>query len=84
MTMTMEWRVVAELSRQMDKDQFEKSWKATPGFFVHIPVQFEFDGCRVLITIRSTSNPEWKTDDLRWVFKTVLRRLDQNCNVKWL
>jgi hypothetical protein len=47
-------------------------------------VDFEFTGRRVSITIESSLSGQWQSDDFHRTFSGAIRRLDQNCNVRWL
>jgi hypothetical protein len=47
-------------------------------------VEFGFSGRRVSITVHSDLPGEWRSEDLHRTFSAAVRRVDRNCNVRWL
>jgi hypothetical protein len=77
-------RFIAELSKLVDKSEFERSWQSDTARKPDFKVEFDFTGRRVYITIHSDLPGEWPSDELYRIFSAVIRRIDRSCNVRWL
>jgi hypothetical protein len=77
-------RFIAELSKLVDKSEFERSWQSDTARKPDFKVEFGFSGRRVSITVHSDLPGEWPSDDLYRIFTAVIRRIDRSCNVRWL
>ena len=77
-------RFIAELSKLVDKSEFERSWQSDTARKPDFKVEFDFTGRRVYITVHSDLPGEWPSDELYRIFTAVIRRIDRSCNVRWL
>jgi hypothetical protein len=83
-------RFIAELSRPIEKAEFERSWSshesldATQANATQAKVEFAFDGRRVSAVVHSDSSHQWPSVSFRQSFSAAIRRLDGVCNVRWL
>ena len=77
-------RFIAELSKLVDKAEFERSWQSDTARKPDFKVKFDFTGRRVYITVHSDLPGEWPSDVLYRIFAAVIRRIDRSCNVRWL
>jgi hypothetical protein len=77
-------RFIAELSKLVDKSEFERSWQSDTARKPDFKVEFDFTGRRVYITVHSDLPGEWPSDELYRIFSAVIRRIDRSCNVRWL
>jgi hypothetical protein len=78
-------RFVAELSKAIDRADFEKCWRADPRVTdSNTKVEFVFTGSRVSAAVHSESESPWPSDNFHSTFSAAIRRLDRQCNVRWL
>jgi hypothetical protein len=77
-------RFIAELSNLVDHAEFERSWRGDTSRKPAFKVEFGFSGRRVSITVHSDLPGEWRSEDLHQTFAEAVRRVDRNCNVRWL
>ena len=77
-------RFIAELTSLIDKAEFERSWQRDAVINSNFAVQFRFDGRKVSMTVESGSANHWQPDSFHQTFSAAIRRVDQNCNIRWL
>lgn len=77
-------RFVAELSRNVDPAEFEKSWLSDPKLGKDPKVDFVFAGQRVSACIHTETAGQWPSANFRQTFSAAIRRLNGACNVRWL
>ena len=77
-------RFIAELSSLIDKDAFDNSWQSDCVANPNCSVRFGFDGRRVSISIESTQTDRWVSVSFQRTFSSAVRRVDHNCNVRWI
>jgi hypothetical protein len=78
-------RFVAELSAAIEKADFERSWQSDESLHgKHPKVEFTFDQRRVLAVINSDSTERWASASFYRVFSAAVRRIDRDCNIRWL
>jgi len=75
---------IAQLSNQIDKSAFEKSWQSESGLSSDFKVDFVFDCQKVSINIESKGPGRWQSDNFQRTFSKAIRRVDQSCNVRWI
>ena len=75
---------IAEFSNLIDKAEFERSWQRDAVINSNFAVQFRFDGRRISMMVESRSINHWQSDSFHQTFSAAIRRVDQNCNVRWL
>jgi hypothetical protein len=75
---------IAELSNIVDHSEFERSWLVDSAKRLAFKVDFGFSGRRVSIRVHSNLPGEWRSNDLHQAFAEAIRRVDRNCNVRWL
>lgn len=75
---------MAQLSGDIDKLQFEQSWKSDGAIDPGLDVVFGFVGRTVSIKITSDLSNQWKSDALHRTFSSAIHRVDQRCNIRWL
>jgi hypothetical protein len=74
-------RFVAELSRSIEKVDFERSWPVNGS---RPKVDFVFDGRRITAAVHSDASNQWPSASFHETFSTTIRRLDRTCNVRWI
>jgi hypothetical protein len=77
-------RFIAELSSLIDKEAFDNSWRSDGVANPNYSVDFGFVGRRVSITIESTQADRWGSVSFQRTFSSAVRRVDHNCNVRWI
>jgi len=77
-------RFVAELTNLIDKAEFERSWQRDAVINPNFAVQFRFDGRKVSMMVENRSANHWQSDSFHQAFSAAIRRVDQNCSVRWL
>jgi hypothetical protein len=77
-------RFVAELSSPIEKADFERSWQSGPGRDARPKVEFAFMGPRVSVVVHSDIEDRWPMANFYQAFSATVRRLNSNCNVRWL
>ena len=78
-------RLIAELSHNIEKTEFERSWQTDQSLNDTQPkVEFAFAGRRVSVTIHSAVSDKWPSDSFHKTFSAAIRRVDGVCNIRWL
>ena len=77
-------RFIAELSRPVDKTDFDKSWKSDPAVNREPKTEFVFKGRIISVLVHSDPSAPWPSPSFRQTFSTIIRRIDGICNVRWL
>lgn len=78
-------RFVAELSTLIEQAAFERSWHCDESLIGMQPkVEFTFDHRRVMAVIDSDPSERWVSTSFYRTFSAAIRRIDRNCNVRWL
>ena len=77
-------RFMAQLSRPLDKIEFEKSWHSHPGWQSQPQVEFAFAGSMVSALVHTDDAAKWPSAGFHQTFSAAVRRLDGTCNIRWL
>jgi hypothetical protein len=77
-------RFIAELSSAIEKAEFDSSWQSEAAARADLKVDFDFHGRRVSATIHSENYNTWESESFRRAFSSVIRRINANCNVRWI
>jgi len=77
-------RFVAELSKPIDKIDFERSWRSNPTLTIEPKVDFVFAGQRVSVVVHSDAAAQWPSASFYRTFSAAVRRLNPVCNIRWL
>ena len=77
-------RLIAELSRVIEKAEFDRSWQSEASARTELKVDFAFDGRRVSATIHSETDSPWDSQSFRRAFSRVIRRINASCYVRWI
>jgi hypothetical protein len=77
-------RFVAELSRSIDKSEFEKSWHSDTCRQAEPKVEFAFEGRRVSAVVHSDLAHHWPLASFHQTFSAAIRRMNAVCNIRWL
>ena len=77
-------RLIAELSRVIEKAEFDRSWQSEASAHAELKIDFAFDGRRISATIHSESDSPWDSQSFRRAFGRVIRRINASCNVRWI
>lgn len=77
-------KFIAELSSILDKGEFEKAWMSDSSVDPSFTVDFGFAGRTVSISIESSHTDRWQSDSFHQAFSKAVRRVDQNCNIRWI
>jgi len=75
---------IAEVSNLINKAAFETSWQSDSTIDPTFTVAFGFAGRRISVTVESRRDERWQCDAFHRTFSAAVRRVDQNCNVRWL
>lgn len=78
-------RFIAELSTPIEQAEFERSWHCDESLNgKHPMVEFTFDRRRVMALIDSDASERWVSASFYRAFSAAIRRIDRNCNIRWL
>ena len=77
-------RFVAELSKPIDKLEFEQAWNTDPAVPGEPRAEFVFSGRKVSVVVHSEPWAPWPAARFYRTFSAAIRRLDSVCNVRWL
>ena len=77
-------RFMAELSRTVDKTEFEKAWFADPNLNPEPKVEFTFTGHTVSALVHSQFAGQWPSANFHQTFSAAIRRLNLACNIRWI
>jgi hypothetical protein len=78
-------RFIAELSTPIEQAAFERSWRSDESINgKHPKAEFSFDHCRVMAVINSDAAERWVSTSFYRMFSAAVRRIDRNCNIRWL
>jgi hypothetical protein len=78
-------RFIAELSTPIEQAAFERSWHCDESLNgMHPKVEFTFDHSRVMAVINSDASERWVSASFYRTFSAAIRRIDRNCNIRWL
>ena len=78
-------RFVAELSAPIEQAAFERSWRSDESLNAEqANVEFTFDRRRVSAVIHSDSPERWLSASFYRTFSAAVRRIDRECNIRWL
>jgi hypothetical protein len=77
-------KFIAELSREIEKAEFDRSWQSEASARAELRFDFIFNGRRVSATIHSENYHPWESESFRRAFSRVIRRVNASCNVRWI
>ena len=81
----MQQMFIAELSTPIDRVEFERSWLSAPSASgPQPPAKFAFVGRKISALIDTDSPERWSSANFRQAFSAAVRRIDRNCNIRWL
>lgn len=75
---------IAELSNLIDQGEFEKSWNGDSTGNPFLKVDFAFTGRRISIKLESSPLGRWQSDSVHRTFSSAVRRVDKDCNIRWI
>lgn len=75
---------VAMLSNLIDRGEFEKSWSLDCAGNVFPEAGFAFDGRKISLTLGPGPEGRWQTEKVHRIFSSAVRRVDHNCNIRWM
>lgn len=76
---------IAELSTEIEKVEFEKSWQSVPAVDGdQRRVEFTFVGRKISAIINSDSAERWPSASFYQAFSAAVHRIDRACNIRWL
>ena len=75
---------IAELSTQIDPAEFEKSWNSREAENPFLKVDFAFTGQRVSMKLEPGPEGRWPSESVHKSFSSAVRRVDRNCNIRWI
>ena len=75
---------VAVLSNPIDRGEFEKSWRLDCGGNLFPGADFAFAGRQISVTLAPGPDGRWQTESVHRTFSSAVRRVDQNCNIRWM
>jgi hypothetical protein len=74
---------VAVLSNAIDPGEFEKSWHACGGNLFP-DSGFSFAEKKISLMLEPGPNGRWQTETVHRTLASAVRRIDQNCNIRWI
>ena len=76
---------IAELSAEIEKVEFERSWRSVPSVDGdQRKVVFAFVGRKISAIIDSDSAERWPSASFYRAFSAAVHRIDRACNIRWL
>jgi hypothetical protein len=74
---------VAVLSNVIDRGEFEKSWRLDSADNLFPGAGFTFAGQTISLKLEPGPDGRWQTESVHRAFTSVIRRVDQSCNIRW-
>ena len=74
---------VAVLSSPIDQVEFEKSWRLDCARNSLQDADFAFAGQTISLTLEPGPDGRWQTETVHRALSSAVRRVDQNCNIRW-
>jgi hypothetical protein len=75
---------VAVLSNPIDRNEFEKSWRLDGAGNLFLDAGFSFAGQKISVTLEPGPEGRWQTEMVHRRLSSAIRRVDQNCNIRWM
>ena len=75
---------IAETSKNIDRAGFERFWQISSTTNPAFKVAFGFAGNRISAKVESSNENRWQSDDFHRAFSSVVRLVDQSCNIRWI
>jgi hypothetical protein len=75
---------VAVLSNLIDRGEFEKSWRLDCAGDLFPDAGFTFAGRTISLKLEPGPDGCWQTERVHRAFSSVVRRVDHNCNIRWI
>jgi hypothetical protein len=74
---------VAVLSNPIDRAEFEKSWRLDSAGDLFPDAGFTFAGRTISLKLGPGPAGRWQTESVHRAVSSAVRRVDQNCNIRW-
>jgi len=74
---------VAVLSNLIDEGEFEKSWRLDGAGNLFRDASVVIAGRKVSLTLEPGPDGRWQTEMVHRTLSNAVRRVDQNCNIRW-
>jgi hypothetical protein len=75
---------VAVLSNPIDQSEFEKSWRLDCAGSLSPGAGFSFAGRKISMMLEPGPDGRWQTEIVHRRLSSAVRRVDQNCNIRWV
>jgi hypothetical protein len=75
---------VAVLSNLIDRGEFEKSWRIDCTGDLFPDAGFTFTGRTISLRLEPGPDGRWQTEIVHKTLSSAVRRVDQNCNIRWM
>ena len=75
---------VAILSNPIDQDEFEKSWRLGCEGNLLRGANVVMAGRKVSLMLEPGPDGRWQTEVAHRTISGIVRRVDQNCNIRWI
>ena len=75
---------VAMLSNIIDAGEFEKSWRLDCAGNLLRDASVVIAGRKVSLTLEPGPDGRWQTEIVHRMLSSAVRRVDQNCNIRWM
>lgn len=75
---------VAILSTPIDQCEFEKSWRLNGAGNLFKDAGLSFAGRRISLAIEPGPEGRWPVEMIHRTLSDAVRRVDQNCNIRWI
>ena len=75
---------VAVLSNPIDRGEFEKSWRLDCAGSLYPGAGFVIAGQKISLTLEPGPDGRWQTEVVHRTLSSAVRRVDHNCNIRWM
>jgi len=75
---------VAVLSNLIDQGEFEKSWRTDCPGDMFPEANVVFAGRTISLKLEPGPDGRWQTESVHRTFSSAVRRVDHNCNIRWV
>ena len=75
---------VALLSNVIDQGKLETSWHSDRSVDPLSEVVFAFNGRQISMTFELGPSGRWQSESVHRAFSKAVRRVDQDCNIRWM
>jgi hypothetical protein len=75
---------VAVLSNLIDEGEFQKSWRLDCAGNLFADASVAIAGRKISLMLEPGPDGRWQTEVVHRTLSSAVRRVDQNCNIRWM